>query len=78
MLHLISYLILKDVQFDYFPAEEDGGPNVLRFYGRETRYVVYEFHDDTYPNYSVRTYSGTLVVSTVSAIELFDLVAALI
>lgn len=79
MLHLISYLILKGVQFSYYPYEEPDEPNTLKFYGRDQEYVIHEFERDRLIRYSVLEYDGDRVlVSDVIAIELFDVVAALI
>lgn len=79
MLHLISYLILRGIRFDYNPALEDDGPNILRFCGRERRYCIHEFHRGIYPAYYLLEWDGGKpIISNVTAIELFDVVAALI
>lgn len=80
MLHLISYLILKDVQFTYYPGEtESEDPNVLKFSGRERPYVIHEYHHDIFPRYYLLEYDGGKpIISNVASIELFDVVAALI
>ena len=81
MLHLISYFILKDVYFIYTPGADAvvDAPNFLRFDGKERQYVIHEFHRGIFPSYYLMEYDGGKpIVSNVTAIELLDVVAALI
>ena len=81
MLHLISYLILKGVYFVYTPGAvvADCAPNFLRFDGKGRQYVIHEFYRNIFPSYDLMEYDGEKpIISNVTAIELLDVVAALV
>lgn len=80
MLHLISYLILKRVDFSFHARNKFHDFDIVKFINRNgTRYVIHEREGDLMPTYDIMEWEdGKLVASHIYAIEAIDVVAALV